>query len=91
MDRLRNTNRGATVGDRGSMAWMPAFIAVPNLLSMISMGGPIVWSKNSEKCKILFNICLKIISVPVQNFFINSKKYPHFKNLILGVEPLKIM
>jgi hypothetical protein len=31
--------RGAAVGDRGSMAWMPAYIAVPNLLSMISMGG----------------------------------------------------
>jgi hypothetical protein len=30
--------RGATVGDRGSMPWMPAYIAVPNLLSMISMG-----------------------------------------------------
>jgi hypothetical protein len=29
--------RGATVGDRGSMAWMPAYITVPNLLSMISM------------------------------------------------------
>jgi hypothetical protein len=29
--------RGATVGDRGSMAWMPAYIAVPNLLSMILM------------------------------------------------------
>jgi hypothetical protein len=29
--------RGATVGNRGSMAWMPAYIAVPNLLSMISM------------------------------------------------------
>jgi hypothetical protein len=29
--------RGATVGDRGSMAWMPAYIAVGNLLSMISM------------------------------------------------------
>jgi hypothetical protein len=24
---------GATVGKRGSMAWMPAYIAVPNLLS----------------------------------------------------------
>jgi hypothetical protein len=23
--------RGATVGDRGSMPWMPAYIAVPNL------------------------------------------------------------
>jgi hypothetical protein len=29
--------RGATVGDRGPMAWMPAYIAVPNLLRMISM------------------------------------------------------
>jgi hypothetical protein len=29
--------RGATVGDRGSMAWMPAYIAVSNLRSMISM------------------------------------------------------
>jgi hypothetical protein len=29
--------RGATVGDRGSMPWMPAYIAVSNLLSMISM------------------------------------------------------
>jgi hypothetical protein len=29
--------RGATVGERGSMAWMPAYIAVRNLLSMISM------------------------------------------------------
>jgi hypothetical protein len=28
---------GATVGDRGSMPWMPAYIAVQNLLSMISM------------------------------------------------------
>jgi hypothetical protein len=26
-----------TVGDRWSMAWMSAYIAVPNLLSMISM------------------------------------------------------
>jgi hypothetical protein len=30
--------RGATVGDRGSMPWMPAYIAVPNLFGMISMG-----------------------------------------------------
>jgi hypothetical protein len=29
--------RGATEGDRGSMAWMPAYIAVSNLCSMISM------------------------------------------------------
>jgi hypothetical protein len=29
--------RGATVGDRGSMAWMHAYIAVSNLRSMISM------------------------------------------------------
>jgi hypothetical protein len=29
--------RGTTVGDRGSMAWMPEYIAVSNLLSMISM------------------------------------------------------
>jgi hypothetical protein len=29
--------RVATVGDRGSMAWMPAHIAVSNLRSMISM------------------------------------------------------
>jgi hypothetical protein len=29
--------RGATVGDRGSMPWMPAYIAAPNLLGMISM------------------------------------------------------
>jgi hypothetical protein len=29
--------RGASVGDRGSMAWMPAYIAVSNLRSMISM------------------------------------------------------
>jgi hypothetical protein len=29
--------RVATVGERRSMAWMPAYIAVPNLLSMISM------------------------------------------------------
>jgi hypothetical protein len=29
--------RGATVGDRGSMAWMPAYIAVSNLRSMISV------------------------------------------------------
>jgi hypothetical protein len=29
--------RGATVGDRGSMAWMPAYIAVGNLLIMIAM------------------------------------------------------
>jgi hypothetical protein len=28
---------GATVGDRGSMAWMPAYIAVSNLRSIISM------------------------------------------------------
>jgi hypothetical protein len=33
--------RGATVGDRGSMAWMPANIAVPHLLSMISM----IWGR----------------------------------------------
>jgi hypothetical protein len=32
--------RGATVGDRGSMVWMPAYIAVGNLLSMISMPQP---------------------------------------------------
>jgi hypothetical protein len=32
--------RGATVGDRGSMAWMPAYIAVSNLRSMISMIHP---------------------------------------------------
>jgi hypothetical protein len=30
-------HRGATVGDRESMAWMPAYIAVGNLLSMISI------------------------------------------------------
>jgi hypothetical protein len=29
--------RGTTVVDRGSMAWMPAYIAVRNLRSMISM------------------------------------------------------
>jgi predicted RNA-binding protein with PUA-like domain len=29
--------RGASVEERGSIAWMPAYIAVPNLLSMISM------------------------------------------------------
>jgi hypothetical protein len=29
--------RGATVGDRGSMQWMPAYIAVSTLLIMISM------------------------------------------------------
>jgi hypothetical protein len=29
--------RGATVGERGSMAWMPAYIAVSNLCIMISM------------------------------------------------------
>jgi hypothetical protein len=29
--------RGATVGDRGSMAWMRAYIAVSNLRIMISM------------------------------------------------------
>jgi hypothetical protein len=29
--------RGATVEDKGSMAWMPAHIAVSNLCSMISM------------------------------------------------------
>jgi hypothetical protein len=29
--------RGATVGDRGSMEWMFAYIAVSNLRSMISM------------------------------------------------------
>jgi hypothetical protein len=29
--------RGATVGDRGSMAWMPAYISVSNLRIMISM------------------------------------------------------
>jgi hypothetical protein len=29
--------RGATVGDRRSMPWMSPYIAVPNLLSMISM------------------------------------------------------
>jgi hypothetical protein len=31
---------GATVGDRGSMAWMPAYIAVSNLRCMISMHIP---------------------------------------------------
>jgi hypothetical protein len=29
--------RGSTVGDRGSMPWMPAYIAVPNLLRMTLM------------------------------------------------------
>jgi hypothetical protein len=29
--------RGATVGDRGSMVWMHAYIAVSNLRGMISM------------------------------------------------------
>jgi hypothetical protein len=29
--------RGATGGDRRFMAWMPAYTAVPNLHSMISM------------------------------------------------------
>jgi hypothetical protein len=32
--------RGATVGDRGPIAWMPAYIAVGNLLSMILMSIP---------------------------------------------------
>jgi hypothetical protein len=36
--------RGATVEDRGSMPWMPAYIAVPNLLSMIFMG--LTWGES---------------------------------------------
>jgi hypothetical protein len=30
-------SRGATVGERGPMPWMPAYIAVPNLLGLISI------------------------------------------------------
>jgi hypothetical protein len=40
--------RGATVGDRGSMAWKPAYIAVPNLLSMISMIRSYLYTASAE-------------------------------------------
>jgi hypothetical protein len=34
--------RGATVGDRGSMAWMPAYIAASNLHIMIWMAWTLI-------------------------------------------------
>jgi hypothetical protein len=42
--------RGATVGDRGSMACMPAYIAVSNLRSMISMVNTRIENRVGDKC-----------------------------------------
>jgi hypothetical protein len=70
--------RGATVGDRGSMAWMPAYTAINNLLSMISMAG-------SDMC---LKFHLYLLSKVCQTRHFSLSFFSQILNLFLSALPL---